>query len=131
MTTLPTTTPIRLPRPVGATPLAMPMGPAQPMAGSTMSGADAWRVIRTNAWWVLLVTVACAAAGWGLNWYLLRNHSSFTAVGFTQVNPREAPSLFNQALVSTDIGALSIDQKTQAALLKQEALFIQVLQNPN
>jgi capsular exopolysaccharide synthesis family protein len=132
MTTLPTTTPIRLPRPVGATPLAIPMSPAQGSTpGSTMTGADAWRVIRTNLWWIMLVVVICAGIGFGLNWYLLRYHSSFTAVGFTQVNPPTTVDLFSKQLIGTDMGALSIDQKTQAQLMKQEALFIQVLQNPN
>jgi capsular exopolysaccharide synthesis family protein len=132
MTTLPTTTPIRLPRPAGATPLAMPYAAPQP-GTTTLTGADAWRVIRTNLWWILLVVIVCGGIGYGLNWYLLRYHSSYTAVGFTQVNPPTSwsPLRPDVAVGGADIGSLGLDQKTQVALLKQEALFIQVLQNPN
>src|SRR4051812_5056151 len=112
MTTLPTTTPIRLPRPAGATPLAAPYTQT-PAQTSTMTGADAWRVVRTNLWWIMLVVVICAGIGYGLNWYLLRYHSSFTAVGFTQVNPATTVDLFHNQITGTDMGALAIDQKTQ------------------
>ena len=54
MTTLPTTTPMRLPRPVAQTPLALG-GPsyAQQAPQFQMSGADVWRVIRSNIWLIL------------------------------------------------------------------------------
>ena len=49
MTTLPTTTPMRLPRPAGTGPLALG-GPGQPglaqSNASPMNGADVWRVER-------------------------------------------------------------------------------------
>ena len=66
MTTLPTTTPIRLPRPAGAAPLALPTtygGQSAPAV--TMTGSDAWRVIRTNLWWIILVVIASAFIGYG------------------------------------------------------------------
>src|SRR5688572_9315255 len=132
MTTLPTTTPIRLPRPAGATPLALPSPMGGPVPGaSPLTGADAWRVLRTNFWWIALVTAICAGLGYGLNWYLLRKHSSYTAVGYTQVNPPVSLDIFRYTPTGTDVSSLGIDQRTQAALLKQEALFVQVLQNPN
>lgn len=132
MTTLPTTTPLRLPRPAGATPLALPsaMGGA-PGATPTMTGADAWRVIRTNFWWIALVLAIAAGAGYGLNLYLLRNYSSYTAVGLVQINPSVNFNVLKDPVYNSDTAGLAIDQRTQAQLLKQEALFITVLQNAN
>src|SRR5687768_10510237 len=89
MTTLPTTTPMRLPRPAGATPLAMPasMGGQQAANAFQMNGADVWRVIRSNIWLILGMFVLSVAAGFGLNWYLAKYHSRFTASGLVQVLP--------------------------------------------
>ncbi len=132
MTTLPTTTPIRLPRPAGAAPLALPSslgGSSGPSV--TMTGSDALRVIRTNFWWIFIVVAIAAVLGYVMNVYLLRYYASYTASGFTQINPPMNMSLLSSAPISQDISTLAIDQRTQAALLKQEALFIQVLQDPN
>ncbi len=131
MTTLPTTTPMRLPRPAGAGPLAL-AGPmqAQPQGGSQMTGADAWRVIRSNIWLILISLVLSAAIGFGLNMYLAKNFASYTSVGYVQINPPVTFSIKDQPIV-TDVSNINLDQRTQAALLKQDALFIQVLQDPN
>src|SRR4051812_11568213 len=122
MTTLPTTTPIRLPRPAGATPLALPAGGAGPSPVSgAMTGADAWRVIRTNIWWIFLAVVVTGAIGYGVNWYLLKNYSSYTATGFTQVNPPVNFNILQGTGAVADMSGLPIDQRTQAQLMQQEA----------
>src|SRR5688500_7601741 len=90
MTTLPTTTPMRLPRPAGATPLALPpgLGGAQASANAfQMNGADVWRVIRSNIWLILGLFVLSIGVGYGLNSYLAAKHSSYTASGLVQVLP--------------------------------------------
>src|SRR3954468_20416728 len=134
MTTLPTTTPMRLPRPVAQTPLALG-GPshAAPASSFQMSGGDVWRVIRSNLWLILGLLLVSAVGGFALNWYLARNYSSYTASGFCQVYPpKRGHSLIKEyEQVSTDVTSLGLEQRTQAQLLRQEALFIQVLQNPN
>jgi succinoglycan biosynthesis transport protein ExoP len=132
MTTLPTTTPVRLPRPVSAGALAIAgPGPAQGANSFQMSGADVWRVIRSNLWLILGALLVSGVGGYFLNSYLAKKHSSYTATGYTQISPPVNFDIMNKTPIATDIGSLGIDQRTQAALLKQEALFIQVLQNPN
>ncbi|HYO10090.1 MAG TPA: polysaccharide biosynthesis tyrosine autokinase [Tepidisphaeraceae bacterium] len=133
MTTLPTTTPMRLPRPVGQAPLALPTpGGGQQQPSFQMTGGDVWRVIRSNLWVILISLVVSAGLGVGLNKYLSRYHSSYTAVGFCQVTPPFNFSLLDRNTpVTMDIQSLAVDQKTQANLLQNEALFVQVLQNDN
>src|SRR5688500_18249925 len=100
MTTLPQTTNIRLPRPVGLGPMAGAGGPmglaahAQhaPAAPVGMSGGDVWRVIRANVWLIILSLVAAAIVGAGMYLYLASFHPRFTAVGYVQVAP---PNGFN------------------------------------
>jgi len=68
MTTLPTTTPMRLPRPVPQqTPLALG-GPvaAQPGGGFQMTGADVWRVIRSNLWLIVAMLIISGIGGYGI-----------------------------------------------------------------
>ena len=132
MTTLPTTTPMRLPRPVAQTPLAI-AAPAHTQAGGgfQMTGSDVWRVIRSNLWLILIMLVLSIAGGFALNWYLARYHSSFTAYGFIEVNNVIPFRIKEEQVLGTDVTGLALNQRTQAALLKQEALFIQALQDPN
>ncbi|MEO6436028.1 MAG: polysaccharide biosynthesis tyrosine autokinase [Tepidisphaeraceae bacterium] len=131
MTTLPTTTPMRLPRPAGPAPLALGAPPQGAPTSFQMNGADVWRVIRSNMWLILGMLVFSGIAGYGLNKFLWAKHRSYTAVGYTQVTPATSFNIISQTPISTDVNSLQIDQRTQAALLKQEALFVQVLQNPN
>ena len=89
MTTLPQTTPIRLPRPAGGTPLAIPSGPAAagPAGGFQMTGADVWRVIRANLWLVILLVVVCGVGGYFFNGYLEKNYAIYTATGYIRILP--------------------------------------------
>src|SRR5436309_12271563 len=97
MTTLPTTTPMRLPRPVPQTPLALG-GPSHPQQGAAvqMSGADIWRVIRSNLWLIIGMLVLSGVGGFGLFKYLDRYFSSYTAYGFCQVNPPVSFDILNK-----------------------------------
>ncbi|MEA2707718.1 MAG: polysaccharide biosynthesis transport protein [Phycisphaerales bacterium] len=134
MTTLPTTTPMRLPRPAPATPLALPasMGGASVNAFQ-MNGSDVWRVIRSNVWLILAMFVLSIVVGVGLYAYLVKFHASYTATGLTQVNPptNMANVLKGEAASGGDVNMLSLEQRRQAWLLKQEALYALVLQDPN
>ena len=87
MTTLPQAAALRLPRPafsnlpVAAVPVGGAVGYPQQSAVSAMTGADVWRVIRSNLWLILLMLIVSAAAGYGMNYWLLRYHPRYTAVG--------------------------------------------------
>src|SRR6266496_3601683 len=125
MTTLPTTTPMRLPRPVGAGALAVPAPLASAAQSSTqLTGADVWRVIRSNILLILLSMIVCGGLGYGLFWYLQKYHSSYTATGYVQINPPVSFTLLDKQPVTTDVSSINLDQRTQAALLKQDALFV-------
>src|SRR4029450_13336001 len=81
MTTLPTTTPMRLPRPVSQTPLALGGPPhAQQSTSFQMAGPHVWRVIRSNLWLIIGMLVLSGIGGVGLFKYLDRYYSSFTAL---------------------------------------------------
>jgi polysaccharide biosynthesis transport protein len=132
MTTLPQTTPMRLPRPAGPAPL-MIAGPLNQQTGAQfqMSGADVWRVIRANRL-IIAALILSTAGGFGLNWFLAKYFSRYTAAGYIQIQQSNKfyldPRIAQQG---TDLGQISLDQRTQTALLKNESLFIRVLQNPN
>jgi polysaccharide biosynthesis transport protein len=135
MTTLPQAAPLRLPRPAPATPLTIPTGPVTPMAGmvaqaqsgAQMSTADVWRVIRSNLWLIILFVVVSAFVGYGINYWLQKNHSRFTAVGTLQVVAPESNELLGQS--SVDTSSLALDLKTHAQLFKDPSLATQVLEN--
>src|SRR5271155_5396360 len=90
MTTLPQTTPIRLPRPAGGSQLAVPSYTSPAALGSggfQMSGADVWRVIRANLWLVFLLVTACGIGGYFFNGYLEKNYAVYTATGYVRILP--------------------------------------------
>ena len=83
MTTVPTTTPMRLPRPVPQqTPLALG-GPvaAQPGGGFQMTGADVWRVIRSNLWLIVAMLIISGIGGYGIFRFLDAKFQNYTAYG--------------------------------------------------
>jgi capsular exopolysaccharide synthesis family protein len=96
-----------------------------------MSASDVWRVIRSNLWLILVMLILSVAGGFALNWYLARYHSSFTAFGYIEVNNVIPFSIKEHENLNTDATGLALNQKTQAALLSQDALFITALQDPN
>ncbi|CAN5616364.1 hypothetical protein BH09PLA1_BH09PLA1_26530 [soil metagenome] len=137
MTTLPQTTGIRLPRPMSAgTPAPGSLLAGQHAsaiaAGTGMSAADVWRVLRANALLIIAGLVFSSVLGFGVNEYLKRYHSRYTATGYVGVEPRRSTQLLvNASTEYQDYGGLQIEQRTQATLLTSETLFMNVLQDQN
>src|SRR4051794_7747647 len=105
MTTLPQTTPMRLPRPSGAGQIAIPSANggiaaaggahgAHAVGGAgaaQMTGADVWRVFRTNWWLMAAFVLVAAVAGFFINGELAKRFPRYTAAGVVQVHlPEEA-----------------------------------------
>src|SRR5271168_5326426 len=137
MTTLPQTSPLRLPRPANQTALAVPgqMMPAAPAfapasAAGGMTGADVWRVIRSNLWLIILLSFLGAGAGYALNTYLLRYHPKYTAEGkLIVLSTEEGNDMFGRATMS---GAdLLLEVRSHAAMLHDPSIFAEVLRDPN
>lgn len=131
MTTLPQTTPLRLPRPNQTTamlPAGAPVGAMAPNSGFQLTPADIWRIMRANFILILALLVIAAVAGYLINEYLAKHHSRFTATGLIQVqaitsnNPLAPNERVNNAELYNDL-------RTQVQLLRQESLFSRVLQN--
>ncbi len=137
MTTLPQTTSMRLPRPSNGAAMttAGPVGPAAYGAAGTpgfsMTGADVWRVIRSNLWLIIILTVASLAAGIGLYLYLLNKHASYTATGYIQIQPVVQFELNRANQPEVNQQTLAIEQRTHATLLLDVGLFGRLFSNPN
>src|SRR5690606_23016885 len=94
MTTLPQTISAR-PRPTQsvsavpaiASPVMLPGPMHSPGAQAGLTGADIWRVIRQNMWLFVIAGILSAVAGFGLNEYLKRYHTYYTALGQVLVQP--------------------------------------------
>jgi capsular exopolysaccharide synthesis family protein len=137
MTTLPQTTPMRLPRPGGAGQIAIPNAPvggalgaiAGGPPGAGMSGADVWRVFRANLWLIALFVTVGAVAGFFLNRYLAEHYPKFTASGLVKVQlPEEMFNMSGQESVSRPEN-IELEQKTQSKGLTQTSLLLRVLTN--
>jgi uncharacterized protein involved in exopolysaccharide biosynthesis len=129
MTTLPQTTSVRLQR-SGSPQIQIPGGP--PAAGApgafSMTGADAWRVIRQNAWLIALFMILSVAMGVGA-FYLLRKYSpKYTSQAMIRVQPAMRYNPLDQSTGPIDVQGIQIEQRTQVSLLKDETLYAQVLQ---
>ncbi len=131
MTTLPQTTPIRMPRPAGQIVTqagGSPPGPAG--GGNQLTPSDAWRVIRANAWLIVGMLVTSTVLGFVANYLLNKYASRYTATGYVQVIPYTATNPLTPQ-TAIDYQSMFAEQRTQVNFLKQEALISQVLQNPN
>lgn len=140
MTTLPQAAALRLPRPpfsnlpaTGAIPVLGPAGYGQQSSGSAMSGADVWRVIRSNLWLILLMLMVGAAAGYGAYYWLNRYHPHYTAEGKVLVLGTEEDTVAGvlRETNNLDMNTLPIEVRRHTTLLKDLTLFTKVLQNPN
>ena len=134
MTTLPQTTSVRLPRPAGNGQLAVSSGglPALPGGAAPAAGMtanDAWRVIRANAWLIILFLIVSGVAGYFINSYLAAHHPKFTATGYLEVQPLVNIDPTRGDLGTADVNVTALEQKTQVAALQSEGLLSQVLQN--
>jgi len=139
MTTLPQTAAVRLPRPgFSSLPVtaSVPAGaaghaPAQP--SFSMSGSDAWRVIRSNLWLIILFLVVSAGAGYGANYWLNKYHPHYTAEGKVVI-----PGMFEaneegvlQASNEFNVSSLPLQIGLHTTMMKDPALITKVLSNPN
>lgn len=132
MTTLPQTTTVRVPQQAapGATPtgyVPIPSALAQSAGGFQMTGADVWRIIRSNLWLILLFVMVFGTAGYFLNGLLARKWPSYTAVATLQIlTDRGRNPLVDQENTMVD-ARVAYEQKTQAYLLTQPGMFTELL----
>src|SRR5665213_2319866 len=99
MTTLPQTTPMRLPRPT-PTHLAIPNANGHPVhipapaaqAGLTIQ--DVARIIRANLWLIVLFAIGAGIGGFFLNQWLALKYPRFVSTGWIEVHtPNELPMI--------------------------------------
>jgi polysaccharide biosynthesis transport protein len=130
MTTLPQTTNVRVPRPVGTGAVLAPAaGHVAPQAG--MTGSDVWRVLRANMWLIVGLVILSGGLGYGAYWYLGQYHSRYTAEGYVQIQPMRLTNLVKGEPLELNTQTLNIESRTQAQLLRTDALVSSVLLNPN
>lgn len=138
MTTLPTTSSIRLPRPggPGGQVLAMPaaqLGPAMaPAQQPLLTPADIWRVLRGNLWLIILLAVVGGAIAWGLFEWQKRVNPRYRATGTVLVGPNIRTTGKNgmEAINSAEF-ELVTEAATQAQMLMQPNLWSRVIEkNP-
>jgi len=96
--------------------------------GAALSGADAWRVVRSNLWLIIGTLVIAAIVGFLANMWLLAKHARYTSTGLINVRamadlPR---SPFDPAL-DPNPTTLEIEQQTTAKRLTHESLLSTVL----
>jgi succinoglycan biosynthesis transport protein ExoP len=130
MTTLPQTTPIRLPRAGNASQLAVPSN-TTPLAGGNapgfqMSAADVWRVIRANLWLIILFVIIGGVSGYFLNGYLEAHDSTWTAYGKVQLVSPESFDPTHPA-AQLDGSNLLIKQNTEVQRLLSENVLDEIL----
>ncbi len=135
MTTLPQTTSIRLPRPNQPGTLAMPtqvagVHPSHAQQGFGMTGGDVWRVLRANAWLIIITLIISIGAGIALNFFLAKKFPRYTAIGYVQIQPIRGYNPMQSEQPELDTSVLNIEGRTQAQLLKHDSLFTQVLTDP-
>ncbi|MGC3957513.1 MAG: hypothetical protein QM813_06000 [Verrucomicrobiota bacterium] len=94
-------------------------------------GNEIWRVIRAH--WIMIaivVLIISPTAGYFSFKLLDKFYPRYTATGFIQVQPQLTPSRVKTADSETpDTANIAVDIRTQARLLKSEALLLRVLQN--
>ncbi len=135
MTTLPQTTPIRLPRAGGNSQMAMPATMVAPQSvvaqgpGFSMTGGDVWRVIRANLWLIILFVVIGGVSGYFLNGYLEQHYSSYTASGKVRILPMQSPDPLHPAPMIGDSNSLEIEKATEMNRFKSEALVDDMLKD--
>ncbi len=131
MTTLPQTTPLRLPRASGPSSLVVPSAPAAGGGGPAfqMSAGDVWRVIRSNLWLIVLLVGASAAGGYFLNDYLAKHYSAYSSSGLIRIRPIQPLDPLRGTPMYD--GGVEMAQATQTQLIKNDGLIDQVLKDPD
>jgi succinoglycan biosynthesis transport protein ExoP len=134
MTTLPQTTPMRLPRPAGGGQITIPSGPpaaalGMPAGGPQMTASDVWRVFRSNLWLIALMVVVAAVIGYFVNSYLAKHYPKYTAPALVRVQLPSEVFSNNADEGSVLPQTLEVEVKRQALGLRQPQLMLDVLTN--
>lgn len=137
MTTLPTTSSIRLPRAgtQGGQVLTMPPTPMGPMMSPVvqplLTPADVWRVIRGNFWLIVLSCVLAAGVGVGLFLWQRATNPKYEAIGWAEIlrQTRWDPSTGQAVPLDEGQFDLKVEQRTQVEKILNEGLWTSVLQN--
>jgi polysaccharide biosynthesis transport protein len=134
MTTLPQKAALQLPRPAGA---SLPVSIAQHgilppgVAAGGMTGADVWRVIRSNLWLILLLLIVSGGVGYGINYWLNKYHPHYTAEGTVVVGLGDLAASEGLMHPPSDPISLPLEIRQHATMLKNRTLLTQILQNAN
>ena len=129
MTTLPQTTPIRLPRVAGQSQLAVPAGAPVSVAsgaGIQMTPGDIWRVIRANLWLIVLLVVLSAVAGWFAFGYQIKHNAKYTTYGLIRVRAAQSVEGMHGS-GNMRLEDLEVAKNTQALVIKSDGLLDDVL----
>jgi capsular exopolysaccharide synthesis family protein len=118
-----------LPAPAGIT-VGAHLGTPQ-TAAATMTGADVWRVIRSNLWLILLMLVVSGGIGYGVNWWLAKYHPRYTAEGKLLVLGTIEDSSGGPMRESSElnINTLPLEVQRHKAMLKDPLLVSSMLSN--
>ena len=129
MTTLPQTTPIRLPRVAGQSQLSVPSGGHTATAaapGMQMTPNDVWRVIRENLWLIVLLLVVSGVGGYFLNDYLVKHYARYSTSGLIRIRAVQSADPL-RGTTAIDGGLLEIEQRTLTAIIRSDSLLDDVL----
>jgi len=137
MTTLPTTSSIRLPRSggPGGQVLAMPavsMGPVAPQAQeSLLTPGDVWRILRRSWLLVLSFLIVSGAIGFSLWYYEYKTNPRWTATAKIVIRPdvRIDPRNNSAQLLGEDVFDLRVEMRTQTQLLMDTKLWDSVMES--
>ena len=133
MTTLPQTTPIRLPRAGGNSQLAMPVSSTPSVVaqgpGMQMSGGDVWRVIRANLWLIIVFVVLSGVGGFFANRYLEQHDSAWTSYGKVRMLPMQSIDPIHPSPMFGDSTTLELEKATEMNRFKSEVLVEDMLKD--
>ena len=140
MTTLPQTSPMRLPRP-NPSHLAIPSANGHPapalghVNAPAMTGADVWRVIRSNLWLIVGLAIAGGVAGFFVNMWLAANYARYTSTAMIRVQTAaEIPQLGDEGrllMAEPSPANIEVEQQTQAASITNRYFIGSILEDPN
>ncbi len=142
MTTLPQTSPMRLPRPASshlAIPSAGgPMGPVQPVQGqvNSITLQDVWRVIRANLLLIIAFVAVSAVGGYLLNQWLLTHYPRYTSTILISVRSiQDIPYVGdeNGGIKVSDASPQSteLEQQSQAGMITSKYFLGSIIDDPN
>jgi capsular exopolysaccharide synthesis family protein len=113
---------------------AHPLFHAPQHGGSQLGPADAWRVIRSNLWLILITLAVFSATGYAVNrWVLKPYYSWYESTGLIRVSTDQQVKQNFMSLQSTDpyMEAIRLEATTQAQMLRNENLLVEVLTDGN